>query len=456
MGCTNNKFANSHGQHGVPNASAAEYVPKTGHMQKYDYEGDLRKDANAAAGSTLLERVADSSSFANFQAAMIDAKQQQEREEAEKERQKKELQEIEDEGARLEASKIMHTIPTMTVEQLLISMAKYIASMPWQEEASTQLRASFSNREGELRQIVALDGIEIVLQAMDRYVESTVVQDNSGWVISQLSAQPENVRRVVLSKGIRTTVSSMEAHISNPAVQEYGAIIFQNLAMDNRENKVSIGQVGGIQACIKAMKTHPDVATLQEKAAGALRVLAANPYNQGTIASCRGIAVILKAMRSHPTSATLQDHCCWALRNLAYNNKEMQDALVKNDGAELVIQALQTHGHNPNVGEHGCWALANISAGNTKTQERIVQMEGAQLVMNVMATHITLDKVQEQGCWALRNFAADHPTNRSLIVSLKGIDTAQKAREAHPLATHVERASREAIRVLEQPLDQRL
>ena len=157
--------------------------------------------------------------------------------------------------------------------------------------------------------------------------------------------------------GIAAIVSLMQTH-DVPGVQEHGCALLGVLANDNKDNKYAIARVGGIDAIIHAMKTHPKEGGTQAYGIEALARLAfRHKDNQTAIVKADGVAAILTAMETHYGNAQVQTNGCGALLNLAAMLDDCQKAL----GVSAIDNAMQRHPAADQMREFGHAARVSLT-----------------------------------------------------------------------------------------------
>ena len=62
-----------------------------------------------------------------------------------------------------------------------------------------------------------------------------------------------------------------------------------------------------------------------------------NDANEVKIAAQGGIEALLKAMKEHPTIAGVQEKACWALLHIGWSNNDLQQR-IKKAGAEQEVR----------------------------------------------------------------------------------------------------------------------
>jgi hypothetical protein len=142
--------------------------------------------------------------------------------------------------------------------------------------------------------VVADDGIDVVQSAMQRHVNSSLVQ----------SRGCELLRRVLRGRGLEDpntaviVVSGMRRHGACVDVQAHGCAVLCSLA-SHGGCCVAIGDAGGVDVVTAAMARHADSAAVQRHGCDVLRLLALNRRNRQAIVDADGVSLVVSAMRRH-------------------------------------------------------------------------------------------------------------------------------------------------------------
>jgi hypothetical protein len=156
----------------------------------------------------------------------------------------------------------------------------------------------------------------------------------------------------VAAGGIDVVLSAMRRHVDCTILQERGCGVLRSLAgTGSRAVKAAIGAAGGIDVVVGAMRRHSISASVLEHACGALCSLAdLHAANVAAAVAAGAIGAVTAAMAAHDGCAALQLRCCDALRILAASeNPDSSDALANKaaiaaaGGVALVVSAMRRH-----------------------------------------------------------------------------------------------------------------
>jgi predicted hotdog family 3-hydroxylacyl-ACP dehydratase len=231
--------------------------------------------------------------------------------------------------------------------------------------------------------------------------------------------------------GIDAVLEEMRAHFKLHAgsenLQRKWCTQLANLAADNAYRQGKIGEQGGIELVLEAMRRHASVPNVQKSSAltcksgrakvasadvqksccKALANLAAdNAENQGKIGAQGGMWLLLEAMRRRAGSADLQLSCCRTLASLARGIAENKGKIGAQGGIELLLKAMRMHAGRADVQKWCCEALASLAADNAENQGKIGAQGGIELLLKAMRMHAGSADVQKSCGKALENLAS--------------------------------------------------
>ena len=160
-------------------------------------------------------------------------------------------------------------------------------------------------------------------------------------------------------------------------VAKFGLRAITNLARNNDENKVKLGQSGACEEAARAMRTHSsdmDVAQWGSRAVGNLSFNADNRTKLGTAGSCEEI---IRSLKLHPGSPIVAQWGCRAVAALAMTNPINRAKLGTAGACEEVTESLRGHPGCAEVAEEGCLAIQRLAESNNDNKLRL-QVAGAE------------------------------------------------------------------------------
>jgi len=176
-----------------------------------------------------------------------------------------------------------------------------------------------------------------ILAAMRRFPRCVRLQEMGCEKLWIQSWDDENSSAIGRVGGIPTIIDAMRTHAESSHLQQCGCEALQNLAL-NDYNREVIAEQGGIIAVIDAMGRHWDVAGVQQCGCTALANIAGGDEggdNRVAVGDCGGLHAILKAVQSFPEDETVLRSAYQALRSLGYNpTQELERAQQEQDLAD--------------------------------------------------------------------------------------------------------------------------
>jgi phosphoribosylformylglycinamidine (FGAM) synthase-like amidotransferase family enzyme len=169
-------------------------------------------------------------------------------------------------------------------------------------------------------------------------------------------------------------------------VQEWGCRALKSLSVMHAANRTLIGSCNGVQAVVAAMRTHADVAAVQQMGCHALTNLSCDDANRTLIGSCNGVQAIVAAMRTHADVAAVQEWGCGALTNLSARHAANQTLIGSCNGVQAIVAAMRAHADVAVVQEWGCRALNKLSA-HAANRTLIGSCNGLQAMVTAFRTH---------------------------------------------------------------------
>lgn len=179
-------------------------------------------------------------------------------------------------------------------------------------------------------------------------------------------------------------ISAMWANEEDAGVQMLGCVAISNMAHksasqdanyntrngsgsgsgSNSAPKLRAMALTAVTTVVNAMKNHPNEPIVQEKACGALRLLApADHYREVSFAASGAAASIVNAMQAHVSDAIVQKEACMALRQIIiHGGAERATVVASVSGFTALQNALGTHSDQGQVQKEACLALEALTS----------------------------------------------------------------------------------------------
>lgn len=207
-------------------------------------------------------------------------------------------------------------------------------------------------------------------------------------------------------------VSAMWANEEDGGVQMLGCVSILQIvrnrlsvtkANENNNEKELIHTVlpvalTAVTAVVNAMKNHPNEPAVQEKACGALRVLAPADGNMEVSMAASGAAAsIVAAMQSHVSDAIVQREACAALRDIVkYGGGDRATVIASVSGFTAIQNAMGAHPNVAGVQSGACDVLEVLTAF---PDANLPDLPGAQTapLLELAATRFPDDCIKSAG-----------------------------------------------------------
>jgi hypothetical protein len=163
--------------------------------------------------------------------------------------------------------------------------------------------------------------------------------------LAALAQDEDNCSRIAYCGGNLAVIQTMQSRLWSASVQGECCFALWTFAMDDDQNQQAIRDMGGMQAIVTAMTTHPDCESLQMKACGVLDTLIDDKISRQVCSTFRqsgGIQAVVNVMDAFPDSAKLRKRASSILVQLLANENA--------DGRKAVFSAVEnTHKDKDNA-----------------------------------------------------------------------------------------------------------
>jgi len=161
-------------------------------------------------------------------------------------------------------------------------------------------------------------------------------------------------------------ISAMWANEEDGGVQMLGCAAIADMAKKIKKNDPQLRSMAltAVTTVVNAMKNHPNEPAVQEKACGALRLLApADNYREVSFAASGAAASIVGAMQAHVSDAIVQKEACSALRDIVkYGGPDRATVIASVSGFTALQNSLGAHPNNVHVQREACLTLEALTA----------------------------------------------------------------------------------------------
>ena len=161
-------------------------------------------------------------------------------------------------------------------------------------------------------------------------------------------------------------ISAMWANEEDGGVQMLGCAAIADMAKKIKTNDPRLRSMAltAVTTVVNAMKNHPNEPAVQEKACGALRLLApADNYREVSFAASGAAASIVGAMQAHVSDAIVQREACSALRDIVkFGGPDRATVIASVSGFTALQNSLGAHPNNVHVQREACLTLEALTA----------------------------------------------------------------------------------------------
>ncbi|XP_062514884.1 serine/threonine kinase-like domain-containing protein STKLD1 [Corticium candelabrum] len=226
---------------------------------------------------------------------------------------------------------------------------------------------------------------ESQVQALKYLVEITKEQDQS------LDAD-----------GKKVVVDAMSRHIAVEDVQVLGCTMFSNLLVTAVDDDF-LYSMEVIHAVNLAMRAHAGSVPLQTAASGLIMGLSNDEKAAAEIGQDGGVQDILAALRAFPNNGGIVTNCCGALWSLAVNEANAK-IVTEEKGLQDIFSAMENHSQNSELIENACAALWSL-AMEEENLEVFTDIGAVGLIIKAMSNHLKEAKVVKNACMTLASLA---------------------------------------------------
>eukprot|EP00581_Thalassiosira_minuscula_P020157 CAMPEP_0183719698 /NCGR_PEP_ID=MMETSP0737-20130205/12521_1 /TAXON_ID=385413 /ORGANISM="Thalassiosira miniscula, Strain CCMP1093" /LENGTH=741 /DNA_ID=CAMNT_0025949433 /DNA_START=250 /DNA_END=2475 /DNA_ORIENTATION=- len=282
---------------------------------------------------------------------------------------------------------------------------------------------------GLLKECARSCGFEVIVSAMGMCSKDAMAQTNACKVLFIASASGEDLQvSIGEAGGIEALVDAMREFDDDVIVLEGCLLALSNLCIPEENLNYALeGEL--LELAVNAMSTNVENCGLQEHGCAVLANLAVHEQARRRIRKCGGCDTVVVSMVVNPMDVGVQSQALVALRNLCVRDEENKVALANAGALDVVIQAMQNHRDDKMMQLRGSWVLGIIGM-NEDNKIYIGAHGGADVIVRSMWVHAEDQLVQEKACRALWTLSV-HPRNRCAIVEVDAIPAIVEAMKNH-------------------------
>ena len=278
---------------------------------------------------------------------------------------------------------------------------------------------------GHAAGVAAAGGLLAVLSSLDRHQgDALVVEEGLGLLraLVELRAQ-----ELVAADGVRVVVRAMRRHGAEGALQAQGCAVLGQLMLLGVEAGL-LAEAGAMGAVAEALAAHADRAELPSVGLEVLRALTAAPQHCSAADTPVVCKAVLRGMRASPGDAALQAKGCTAAHHLS-RAPGRAPAVAETGLISAMLGAMGQHAADACVQEQACGAIWHLSL-DAGSQGRVAGAGAHAGVLRAMQGHRGRPGVQQAGCGVLQGLAAA-PDSLSLLLAAGAVRAVAEALQAH-------------------------
>ncbi|PXF46760.1 Armadillo repeat-containing protein 6 [Gracilariopsis chorda] len=232
---------------------------------------------------------------------------------------------------------------------------------------------------------------------------SIVTQADAETIVSELSAlSPEDLDAFRKHGGppncetiVAQVIESLESDVDDTRTLRSGISSLLNLCSD-RDSRTCIGVSGGIKAAIEVMRQNREDIAIQELGMRFLEEVCSSHFeNKLQVGQRGGMQVILRNIRRGSNlTAGLFEGCCGALRSLCYECEFNQLLAASQRAAPLLADGLARWRNDVHALEECLHALYTLASKNTQNASMIRESGACATIVSVMEQYAAYLNIQ--------------------------------------------------------------
>ena len=226
---------------------------------------------------------------------------------------------------------------------------------------------------------------------------------------------------------VEAVLKGMKKHMEVADVQRYGCKALENLAVRSMHQRVIVAKANAVQIMLKGMKAHGDDVEVQSFGCHALAVMSGNDLVMHEhITQMSGAIYMIDQLKIHSTSADFTANVCRLLANLSLH-ETVRAYLIKQQALTAIIRGIKEHSTDTDVNHFGFSALSNF-ANDTKLRPMIAKEITALVHKTLHVLHSDPD-VQISGVTLLERISFN--ANQQVLVGERSVKLMVKVLSAH-------------------------
>lgn len=194
----------------------------------------------------------------------------------------------------------------------------------------------------------------------DEQVKQNAVGNSAAGMEGEKETLDEKRKKTPRKRTVMVAIiHAMRRDPDNVHLLEVGLSLLTRLCMHRSSMQLRIGELGGVQVAMAAMKRHNEVPTLIERACSLIRWLCVQQSNRNQVTS--GILLLISAIRAHARNPDVVSEVAAALSNAVFEHEKNRRWAIAKGGCAAIVEAMDTcGGDNVIILEAGLCALRNL------------------------------------------------------------------------------------------------
>jgi len=251
-------------------------------------------------------------------------------------------------------------------------------------------------------------GLKVVIAALKTFPTDIIVQRLGMCVVCMVSRYhyafkdtPEE-----LSPFLSLIIKAMRAYPDQATIQEAGCSILAVIHLSTKDPLAEIGEEGGCEMVLAAMKAHVvDVGVQMEGCCALDNLLGSDKVyveNRVSIAELGGIQVIVKAVERYVANRNVYLRGTSAISKLVVD-AESAKVVVESEVMGIILAGTELHEDDGDLLEPTCRSLSSFVKNYEGDRARLMEMDLLQAVVLVIDTHPDFDRLVAVACCALES-----------------------------------------------------
>ena len=265
------------------------------------------------------------------------------------------------------------------IEGLVMGLQVYDANSVF-VAAGVRVISALCTSEAHIAQINAQGGVTQVVRNVANHPEHPGVAVAVCRMIVSCADKGYNAGYFAATGGIPALVASMSSASLTPELAAEGAEGLARMALSHRSYLDQVASSGGISACVRALETHGDIASVALNNFNLMATLAQEPTYRPYIESEGGITALISGMYAHSTNADVQEAGKAAIRLL------VSDETVRRQVAALTAAMNTLKGSQTEPNAQGVeMVLVGLAAFGSVGAETIMAVGGVGAMVDALA-----------------------------------------------------------------------